>query len=417
LEKEAGMGTTASNFDSPTVNAAAAPTVDKSRRRRFYCVSAALIGLLALVPWLIHSRIPRPLDLPRMPADPAVLSKFSRLPTGWDSKTPYWFLGNLSAPHRWENDWSTGLCWHTQTDLYVGDTIPLVLTRTFLSQDNQSRAFGIGTTDSFDIFLVGNSHPFTYLELILQNGRRIFYHRVNPGLGYKGAVYRHDAAPGEERNIFLGSTIRWDANRWDLILFDGTILNFPDSGGKSRSAQAALTRVTTRNGETLEIVRDPMGNVLRVTSPNGAWLTFTHDAVNRVTSASDSLGHTLTYSYDLRGRLQNVKDPSGGVTQYHYDDRDLMRAIIKPDGTTWLRNACDAYRRLTSERMYGQTTTYKYYLDPDGRVKATDIVSYDGRVDHYEQLQRDRDSSYPVTEPQQSSSIFISATTKEPVID
>jgi YD repeat-containing protein len=365
-----------------TASAEGITSVGRVRPLRW--VALALLVIAALIGLWGRRLIPRPSALPHTQPDPSILVKFPKVRTGWDSPTPYWFLGNLTPPHRFEVGLSTGQFWHTQTDIYIGDTIPLVLTRTYLSRDSRSRAFGVGTTDSLDIFLVGNSHPFTYLELIMPNGRRIYYHRVNPGTGYKDAVYRHDAGPGEERTIFAASTIGWDVNRWDLRLGDGTILIFPDSGGKTLPGQAALLQVTTPNGQTLTIIRDELGNVLRVNSPNGAWMTLTHDSDNRITQAVDSNGHLLTYSYDGKGRLESVQDPAHGVTHYGYGDKGLLASVMKPDGTLWLENTFDSEGRLTSDSIYARKTSYRYHADEKGQITATEIFHYDGGIDRYD---------------------------------
>ena len=109
-------------------------------------------------------------------------------------------------------------------------------------------------------------------------------------------------------------------------------------------------------------------------------MTLTHDAANRVTSVTDSIGDVARYSYDAKGRLATVTDPSGRTTRYKYDDRDLVLTIVKPDGTVWLENTFDAARRLISDRIYGKKTSYRYYIDKDGHVSATEIFGYDGSI-------------------------------------
>jgi hypothetical protein len=71
-------------------------------------------------------------------------------------------------------DLSTGLFVYTHTDLSLPDVIPLTLTRTYRQGDSYSRAFGIGTTHPYDIFLY-TPNADTDIYLILPDGGRIHF--------------------------------------------------------------------------------------------------------------------------------------------------------------------------------------------------------------------------------------------------
>jgi len=320
---------------------------------------------------------------PHKPPNPALLAKFPSAALGWDNQ-PLWFLGGRGRPARATVDYWSGVFRHEQTDLYIGDAIPIVLARIYLSTDQDSRAFGIGASDWFDIFLVGDNQPFNFLRLVLSDGQKVYFHRTTPGIGYSDAIYRHDPGPDEEKSIYSGATVRWDIDRWDMRLVDGTVLNFPGSRWATRGAQAALIAISTPAGDLMTIRRDAMGNVLEVTSPNGASLRLTHDAANRITSAHDSTGRTVTYSYDAKGRLVTVTDAAGGLTRYTYDDRNLMLSIIKPDGSTWAENKYDSGSRLAEWKIHGKTTRYRYTLGTRKQVVATDVTRPEGVVDHFD---------------------------------
>ena len=51
---------------------------------------------------------------------------------------------------------STGLLLESHTDFFVPDTIPIMLTRTYRTQDFTSRSFGNGQTSNYDMFIVGS---------------------------------------------------------------------------------------------------------------------------------------------------------------------------------------------------------------------------------------------------------------------
>lgn len=358
--------------------------LSSSENRRFGRWLAPAVILAAVVVCLMllfQRRGQQPLALPYHPPNPALLAKYANVPVGWTGH-PQWFLGRAERPFRYEVDWSQGLFIHNQTDLYVADAIPLVLGRTYFSTDKESRAFGKGTISSLDMFLRGDNQPFTYIEVILPDGGQLYYRRVSPGVGFSDAVYRHRPGLTEAPDIYWGSTLRWDVNRWDLKLADGTILNFPPSRYATRGEQAALIRVTRPTGDTLTIERDAMGNVSKVTSPNGATLTLTHDAANRITSARDSQGHIVTYVYDAKGYLVEVKSAEG-ITRYAYDKNGMMTAITKPDGTVWADSTYNDHGLLLSVHSYGKTTRYSYTTNQKGTITGTEVTSPDGAVDDY----------------------------------
>ena len=78
-------------------------------------------------------------------------------------------------------DCSTGIFVDTQRDLRLADVIPLDFQRTYLSQDSQSRSFGIGFTDSYEIYLTNLGTPlYSKLFLILPDGEEVEYTNTDP---------------------------------------------------------------------------------------------------------------------------------------------------------------------------------------------------------------------------------------------
>src|SRR5437763_14971815 len=64
-------------------------------------------------------------------------------------------------------DCYTGLFLHKRVDLRVNDVIPIEVARTYRPGDNATRSFGIGMMFNYDIFLIGDTNPYTYQDLIL----------------------------------------------------------------------------------------------------------------------------------------------------------------------------------------------------------------------------------------------------------
>src|SRR6185437_1982129 len=56
-------------------------------------------------------------------------------------------------------DCATGVFSHTVTDLAVNDVMPITLTRMYRTNDNQSRAFGVGTALSYSMYLYPLNWP------------------------------------------------------------------------------------------------------------------------------------------------------------------------------------------------------------------------------------------------------------------
>jgi RHS repeat-associated protein len=218
---------------------------------------------------------------------------------------------------------ATGLYVLDHTDAYLPDVIPIVFTRTYRQNDGRSRALGMSTTHSYDAFLVGDTFPYTYIDLIQPDGGRIHYNRISPGTGVVDAVYETASAPTR----FYKSQIVYNTATlaWDMTLKDGTVYTFPDSFNADRPQKAALTRIRDRFGNTLTIARDANGSLTRITSPNGRLLDFTSEAVPgtspqqyRLKTVTDHIGRQVVYTYDTANRLAQVQDVGGGVTTYTY---------------------------------------------------------------------------------------------------
>ncbi len=110
--------------------------------------------------WYIYGRGTVSSDRRRIEPDPGV--------------TLYGFTGAMVASEGWAPpygpapdcgesckdgdpvDLGTGLFTRQDTDLYLPDVIPIELTRSYRQADSMSRAFGIGTTHPWEMFLVGD---------------------------------------------------------------------------------------------------------------------------------------------------------------------------------------------------------------------------------------------------------------------
>jgi RHS repeat-associated protein len=221
----------------------------------------------------------------------------------------------------------------------------------------------------YDIFLVGDTFPYTYQELCLPDGGRIHFYRTSPGTYFSDAVYAHTST----QTIWYGATIAWNTaanSGWVLTRRDGMKFIFPDGSSVTNPNQAAVTMIQDRYGNSVTIARDSQGNITRVTSPNGRSLTFQHDTSNRISQAQDNGGRTITYSYDTSGRLSTVTDASGGITTYTYDSNNNMLTVRDPRGIVYLTNQYDSNGRVVLQTL-ADNSTYQFAWTPASSTTLT----------------------------------------------
>lgn len=270
-----------------------------------------------------------------------------------------------------------GLLVDQRTDFWIADkNIPLELTRVLRTQDSRSRAFGIGGNHNLNVFLVGDKWPFTWMDLVLENGGRSHFRRSNWGFGYWDARYTNNDMNGSK---FAGSKIDWAWPGWTLK-GNGMTYEFPDPGNSSRPEQAALVGIKAYNGQRLALVRDAAGNLLRARSPEGSELAFTYDGRNRVTGIYEKGRGHFEYSYDTAGHLARVRDADQRVTEYGYDEAGHMNRIVQ-DAKEVCTLRYDGGGRVKEETL-GNSRTYlfDYVLDGRGQITQVDIADQTGLV-------------------------------------
>jgi RHS repeat-associated protein len=274
-------------------------------------------------------------------------------------------------------DLATGLFVYSKTDLVIPDTLPLVLTRTYRPRDTVSRPFGIGATHPYELFIVGDTFPYTFADLILPDGGRVHYDRISPGTGFSDAVYEHTETP----SIYYKTQIRYVGGRWHLTLHDGTVYEFPDAENAPTPRQAAMVAMHDRFGNAYVFTRDSNSNLTKITSPNGRYIEFTYDTSFRITQAKDNIGRTVNYTYDSSGRLWKVTDANGGVTEHLYDTSNRMTKITDPRGILYLTNQYDTNGRVIKQTQADSTFfTFAYTLNGSGQVTQTNVTDPRGNV-------------------------------------
>ncbi len=316
----------------------------------------------------------------RKAPDPSLLANFPAMPTGWHGAPIPQFPGQ-SPPTRWSVNLATGAFIHVQTDIYLPDVIPINLSRAYSSFDYAQRDFGLGSSASYEIYLVGDNIVFSYIDMMFPGGEIVHMPRISPGTSYD-ATYEHRATPGDTADIFDQARLWWHSPWYFSSLKDGTGIVFPASRWAQQWGQRATVMVQDAKGNVLDIKRDEAGNILEITSPNGQKLILTHDQTNRIKSANDSHGYLIYYAYDDSGRLTDVTDSKGDVTTYTYDIDDNMLTIRQPDGRTWLANTYDKRRRVVEQTYLDGTQAHYTYTTPDrSGMKVTEVTRPDGSID------------------------------------
>ena len=84
-------------------------------------------------------------------------------------------LTNAEDVEQYEVDLRSGRFILRTTDLFLGDDMPLALTRAYGAWDKNSYGFGVGSSHPYDIFPYGTRNPYTYMNLLLPDGEHIHY--------------------------------------------------------------------------------------------------------------------------------------------------------------------------------------------------------------------------------------------------
>jgi YD repeat-containing protein len=285
-------------------------------------------------------------------------------------------------------DIMTGIYYREYPDLRVEDSIPLNLVRTQRTQDPRSRAFGIGGSTSYDMFIVGDTQKFSWVALVLADGSQIRYSRISPGTGYADGVFENTTAPTE----FLGSRILWNRGSWTVKLRNGTEYTVQGCSASSKPGQCAVTGIKNAPGEQVIIQRDTQGNILRITSPHRHYISMKNDSADRIVRAEDDSGHWVTYEYDPAGWLRKAKTWRGETNEFKYDNHFNMVWVGEKDKSSagkyrfTVTTHYDAKDRFKWQKVdFGdavQIFAAVYHEDAESRSRQTDVLAPEG-LSHY----------------------------------
>jgi YD repeat-containing protein len=292
----------------------------------------------------------------------------------------------------------TGLYVRNTVDLALGDTLPIVFSRTYRTRDKRPRAFGVGTNHSYGSFLVGDAPAITYIDLILPDGARVHYKRISGGFGHRGAEFEHTSSNGE----YVNSRLFWNGNGWTIRVRDGGTYTYPDCPPSLNKA-CTVSGYRDSKGHEIRMQHDTRMNLIRLETEHGLAIDLTYNDHDQIILARSNAGQEVRYRYDARQRLVGVTNADGSPTTYSYDDRDRMTQVEEPDLT--VRNTYDTDERVRTNEVLGPIPnrrgnamrrldlfTFNYAVN-GGRVTATQVDRMDGR-----RVVTFNDDGYPVTD-------------------
>ncbi len=338
----------------------------------------------------------------RRPVSPPVkveLLPFTDSPPAWDGSFPYVDIALIpgSTPPKFQTsilpiqptvrhespvndflvDLHTGRFVLRQTDLFVPDSMPLSLTRTYIVWDYHSRAFGVGGNHPYDICPTGTRRPYTYTDLNLEDFYQVHMRRISKGTGYADAVFRHEETSSE----FYGAQVAWNGNGWTLDFRDGRKFYFPEAYAAKNYAQGAATEMVDALGRRIELKRNKVRNLDELRSPGGHSIRFQYDQADRIVEAADDAGHLRKYSYDRGGHLETVSDGSEIIYRFEYApllndkgyDPWLLTGVLDGKWNVILRNKFKWGRVIQQTLANGEDYHYDYQLK--GREVIQTVVT------------------------------------------
>jgi YD repeat-containing protein len=271
-------------------------------------------------------------------------------------------------------DTGVGLIILRKADLVFEDEPAMQFTRVHRNQDDRSRAFGIGGSDSFEIFLGGQMG--TAVDLIMEDGVRIHYTHLPPATGQTGDTYQ---TGWNWNDRFENTQAVFDGKTWRIKTTDGWTYMFPYTPSALPQNVTVLTGFIDPAGNEYKMERDSFGALVSISSPSGKWLHFENDSLHRISKITSSLGRTVHYDYDAAGRMVRAIDLEGHIDSYTYDEKAQMITAGHGSGKPVLTNGYFPDGYIKSQVMGdGEKFEYSYFrsernviyeslvLDPNG---------------------------------------------------
>ncbi|MDD4910184.1 MAG: DUF4329 domain-containing protein [Candidatus Omnitrophica bacterium] len=256
-------------------------------------------------------------------------------------------------------DISNGNFFYQNKDLFVPSRgLPLEIRRFYSSLDAYEGPFGIGTSHSYNIFL-----------LEFSDGREDYVLRRNANGSKDKFLQNSDGSYTAPAGCY--DTLTKEAGGYVIHDKHGLIYRF--------GLEGRLNSITDRNNNVISLEYDPQTAVLsKVSDSSGRFIEFTYNPEHKVSRLRDFSGRLTSYEYDSDGNPIYVTTPptedypAGTTTVYTYDDKHRLTSIADARGSQYLSLEYDEDSRV-KELVYAggkYQFTYKTNLttliDPRG---------------------------------------------------
>jgi YD repeat-containing protein len=295
-------------------------------------------------------------------------------------KTMLWRMAySGSAPsdtssHTFCASLTNGLLVARKTDFVFEGDPAMQFSRIDRNQDDRSRAFGVGGSDLFDIFLGGEMG--VAVDLIMEDGARTHFIHQPPDATQTGDTYLAGRY-GVDR--FMNAKAVYAGDSWNVKTTDGWTYIFPYRPRALPQYVTVLTGFLDPQGHKYEMERDSFGALIDVVSPFGDWLHFENDSQHRIRKITSSLGRSVLYEYDAAGRMFRATDSDGHVDSYTYDEKGQMLTIAHGTEKPILTNQYSSDGYIKSQIMGdGRRFVYAYFRGERNIILENQITDPNG---------------------------------------
>ena len=266
-------------------------------------------------------------------------------------------------------DLSSGLFIQRNVDFRLDEEYPFQLMRAYTTQDDRTRAFGIGAEHSLNVMLTGQM-GFA-VDLSYEDGAKAHFVHQPPQPG-KPDTY---VEAGGWSGPLTRARATFDGKVWTITSNDGWSYFFPFQPNWLPQYMTVLTSFRDPSGGLYKMERDKLGVLTSITTPSGKWLRFENDEQHRIRRIESSTGRSVRYEYDARGRLAHVVDSSGKADAYVYDDRAEMIAASREGGVPFLTMAYTQDGYVKTEALGdGKKFDITYFRGPRNETTGTFIT-------------------------------------------
>lgn len=268
-------------------------------------------------------------------------------------------------------DCKTGLFVLERPDIRVRGLMPINLSRVYRPGDPTSRAFGLGTTHYYAMYLrevSGTPARYQQYDLIRADGSVLRYIRTSVGFDFRDMIAEHTTSGSE----FYKTRLAFENGYYVITQNNGTKLMF--------SLFGTMQRIEDRFGNQIEVIRVG-GEVVSLINSSGRGVSIAYDTSSRIVQITDSALRIWNYEYSAEGYLSKAIYPDGLFELYTYDAVGRMLTVTDRKGVVTVTNEYDANGRIAKQTMPGGAIyQFAYTLDAGGAVTQSDVTDPRGNI-------------------------------------